>query len=201
MVATAADFNRQISYGEDVLTRIVYSQKGDGLAKMQELAVGTIGSLIERILKKTKIDRDDITLVIAAGNTTMTQLLLAVDPKYLRLSPYVPTANYYPTIRAREIGLDLGEHVRLNVFPAVASYVGGDIVAGVLAANIHKDPRLTLFIDLGTNGEIVVGNQDWLACASCSAGPPLKVAASSSACVPPAVPSRTLPSTPSLSSP
>ncbi len=70
-----------------------------------------------------------------------------------------------------DVGLNVGEHVLLNVFPAVSSYVGGDIVSGILASGVYRQPELTLFIDLGTNGEIVVGNQDWMACAACSAGP------------------------------
>ncbi|MBF0527886.1 MAG: DUF4445 domain-containing protein [Deltaproteobacteria bacterium] len=168
---TAADFNHQISYGEDVISRIVYAGKDDGLTKMQNLAVSTINGLIDQVCLRQKIDRDDIVLITAAGNTTMTQLLLGVNPKYIRLSPYVPTASYYPPIRAVNLGLAVGPHVSINVFPAVASYVGGDIVSGLLAAEIHHRPELTLYIDLGTNGEIVVGNQDWMVCAACSAGP------------------------------
>ena len=171
IVGQAGDFNRQISFGEDVISRIVYSQKEGGLRKMQELVVGTINGLTEKICKKHKIDVDDIAMMTVAGNTTMTQLFLGVDPKYLRLAPYVPTANYYPPIRARNLGLAVSEHVMLNLFPCVSSYVGGDIVSGILASGIYKEPQLTLYIDLGTNGEIVVGNQDWMACAACSAGP------------------------------
>ncbi|MEW6263451.1 MAG: ASKHA domain-containing protein [Thermodesulfobacteriota bacterium] len=168
---TAGDFNRQISYGEDVISRMVYCGKEGGLQKMQALAVSTINGLIARLAKRRNIDREDISLITAAGNTTMTQLFLEVDPRYIRLSPYVPTANYYPTMRAAYLGLAVGEHVMINVFPAVASYVGGDIVAGILASDVYRRPELTLYIDLGTNGEIVIGNQDWMVCAACSAGP------------------------------
>ena len=165
------DFNRQISYGEDVITRILFAGKGDGLSVMQTQVVETINELIHKLCRRAKVDPEDITMVNAAGNTTMTQLFLAVDPTYIRLSPYVPTATYYPSIPASSVGLDLGRHTLLNVFPAAASYVGGDIVSGLLAAGVHKSSELTLYIDLGTNGEIVIGNQDWLACAACSAGP------------------------------
>jgi len=168
---TAGDLNRQLSYGEDVISRIIFGGKEGGLQKMQDLITGTINNLLEKICRRKKIDPDDITMMTAAGNTTMTQLLLGIDPKYIRLAPYVPTANYYPPIRARNLGLAVGEHVRINVFPAVSSYVGGDIVAGILASRVYQEPELTLYIDLGTNGEIVVGNQDWMACAACSAGP------------------------------
>ena len=171
VLATAADFNHQLSYGEDVISRIVYAGKPDGLERMQNQVVGTINALIDKVVKKRKIDREDITVITVAGNTTMTQLFLAVDPKFIRLAPYVPTANYYPPVRAVDLDLNVGQHVKVNVFPAVSSYVGGDIIAGILANGMYQDPRLTLYIDLGTNGEIVVGNQDWMACASCSAGP------------------------------
>ncbi len=171
VLAQTADFNHQLSYGEDVISRIVFAAKEGGLDKMQHLVVETINQLVDQAIKKAKVDRDDIALVTAAGNTTMTQLLLGVDPKYIRLAPYVPTANHYPPVRAMDLGLKVGEHVRLHVFPAVASYVGGDIVSGLLAAGVYQDPRLTLYIDMGTNGEIVVGNEEWMACAACSAGP------------------------------
>lgn len=171
IIDTLGDFNRQLSYGEDVISRMIYAGKGDGLQKMQELVVSTINGLIDKVCRRKKIDKGDISVITAAGNTTMTQLFLAVNPKYIRLSPYVPTANYYPPIRASKLGLTVGDHVMVNVFPAASSYVGGDIVSGILAAGVHRDPALTLYIDLGTNGEIVVGNQDWMACAACSAGP------------------------------
>jgi len=96
---------------------------------------------------------------------------LGLDPKYIREAPYTPTTTYVPPIAAHELGLSLSPHVYAYVFPSVASYVGGDIVSGVLACGMYEREELTLFIDIGTNGEIVVGNKDWLACAACSAGP------------------------------
>jgi len=101
----------------------------------------------------------------------MTQLLLKVNPRSIRRAPYVPAATLYPPIKATELGMDLGEHVTALVYPAVSSYVGGDIVAGVMGSGIYRSDRLTLYMDVGTNAEIVIGNQDWLACAACSAGP------------------------------
>jgi uncharacterized 2Fe-2S/4Fe-4S cluster protein (DUF4445 family) len=106
-----------------------------------------------------------------AGNTTMTQLMLRVNPKYIRLSPYVPTSTLYPPIKTIDLGLALGDHVTALVYPAISSYVGGDIVAGVMGSGMYRTEELTLFMDIGTNAEIVIGNEDWLACASCSAGP------------------------------
>ncbi|MBW6464329.1 MAG: DUF4445 domain-containing protein, partial [Firmicutes bacterium] len=106
-----------------------------------------------------------------AGNTTMTQLLWGVSPSYIRLEPYIPTYSVIPPVKAREIGLNLHHEAIAVSFPQVASYVGGDIVAGALFTRIaHKD-ETTLFIDIGTNGEMVLGNKDWLVSCACSAGP------------------------------
>jgi len=171
VLAEQGEYNAQISYGEDVISRIMYASKPKGLEKLQEVVVGTINNLIKELARRTKVDLDDVSHLTVAGNTTMTQLLLAINPKYLRLSPYVPTASYYPPVKAASMGISLGPHVSLLVFPCVASYVGGDIVSGVMGSGIYREEPLTLYIDLGTNGEIVVGNRDWLACAACSAGP------------------------------
>jgi uncharacterized 2Fe-2S/4Fe-4S cluster protein (DUF4445 family) len=109
--------------------------------------------------------------MIVAGNTTMTHILLGLDPKYIRLSPYTPVANFLPPVRARSLGIGVGKHVHLFTFPCVASYVGGDIVSGVVGVGLHQSPKLTLYMDIGTNGEIVVGDSDWMITAACSAGP------------------------------
>ena len=170
-LAEASDYNAQISYGEDVITRIVFSQKPGGLKKLQETIIGTINGIIDELLRMSNIDRNLISHLVVAGNTTMTQLLLGLDPKFIREEPYVPTANFIPPVRAINLGINLGEHVHVYIFPMVASYVGGDIVAGILGSGIFQREQLTLYMDIGTNGEIVLGNKDWLASASCSAGP------------------------------
>ncbi|MBT8359550.1 MAG: DUF4445 domain-containing protein, partial [Deltaproteobacteria bacterium] len=102
---------------------------------------------------------------------TMTQLMLAIDPRYLRRSPYVPASTLFPPFRAELIGIDLDEHVIALPYPAISSYVGGDIVAGIMGTGLYREEELTLFLDIGTNAEIVIGNKDWLACTACSAGP------------------------------
>ncbi|MBU2054264.1 MAG: DUF4445 domain-containing protein [Proteobacteria bacterium] len=170
-LAEASDYNAQISFGEDVIIRIVYAQKPGGLKKLQETVVGTINGIIEELLGMSRIDRSLISHMVVAGNTTMTQLFLGIDPKYIREAPYVPTAHFIPPVRAVHLGINLGEHVHVYTFPMVASYVGGDIVAGVLGSGIFQREALTLYMDIGTNGEIVLGNKDWLASVSCSAGP------------------------------
>ncbi|MGA8179289.1 MAG: ASKHA domain-containing protein, partial [Desulfobacterales bacterium] len=169
--AQFGDYNGQISYGEDVISRIIYADKPGGLEKLHEVVIATINKLIKKVVKKARIDSDEISAVTMAGNTTMTQLALKVNPKYIRLAPYVPASTLYPPIRAVDLGLSLGDHVTALVYPAISSYVGGDIVAGVMGSGMYRAEELTLFMDIGTNAEIVIGNKDWLACASCSAGP------------------------------
>jgi len=171
IIGHAADYNGQLSYGDDVISRIVYSQKEGGLKTLQKAVVSTINNILRQLLKRHRLAVEEISHLTVAGNTTMTHLFYAIDPKYIRLAPYTPTACHVPPIRAPHLGLDLPEHVFIYDVSSVSSYVGGDIVAGVLASGIFKEPRLTLYIDIGTNGEIVIGNQEWLACAACSAGP------------------------------
>jgi uncharacterized 2Fe-2S/4Fe-4S cluster protein (DUF4445 family) len=169
--AEHAEFNGQISYGEDVITRIVYAEKPGGLERIQEVVIGTINKILRKIIRRSEVDPEDISTITLAGNTTMTQLLLKIDPRCIRRAPYVPAASIFPPIKARDLGMELGDHVTALVYPCVSSYVGGDIVAGVMGSGIYRSEELTLFLDVGTNAEIVIGNKDWLACAACSAGP------------------------------
>jgi len=169
--AEGLDYNGQISYGEDVISRIAYSQKPGGLKKLHQTVVSTINGIITKLLAESKVKRDDITHLVVAGNTTMIQLFLGLEPKYIRLAPYTPTINTVPLVPATSLGLKLAEHVYVYALPSVASYVGADIVAGIVGTGVYQRKKLTLYIDIGTNGEIVIGNSDWMVTASCSAGP------------------------------
>lgn len=171
VVAENGDFNGQVSYGEDVITRIMFAEKPGGLETLQRVVIETVNKVLTRILKQSKIAREEISLITLAGNTTMTQLLLKVEPRHIRRAPYVPTASIYPPIRATDLGIALDDHVTALVYPQVSSYVGGDIVAGVMGSGMYRSEALTLFMDIGTNAEVVIGNKDWMACAACSAGP------------------------------
>jgi len=171
ILSETGDFNGQISYGEDVISRIVFAEKSDGLEKLHTVIVKTINGIIHKIVKKCGCAVENISSITLAGNTTMTQLLLKINPRYIRRSPYVPAATLYPPIKAVDLGIDLNEHASALVYPAVSSYVGGDIVAGVMGSGMYLTDKLTLFLDIGTNAEIVIGNHEWFACAACSAGP------------------------------
>ena len=170
-LAQSVDYNGQISYGEDVITRIAYCQKPGGLKKLQRVVVATINGIIKQLLAQTGVEERHIGHIVVAGNTTMLQLLLGLEPKYIRLTPYTPVANFIPQVRADYLGIELGDHVYLHTLPSVASYVGADIVSGILGAGVYQRKKLTLYMDIGTNGEIVIGNSDWMVTASCSAGP------------------------------
>jgi uncharacterized 2Fe-2S/4Fe-4S cluster protein (DUF4445 family) len=170
-VAEASDYNGQIKYGEDVISRMVFAQKGDGLDILQKTVADTINRVIDSVLSKSGVDRHIVSHLTVAANTTMTHILFGLDPRYIRSAPYTPTVNQMPPVRARDLGIELDDHAYCSSMPMISSYVGGDIVAGVLASGLHGEEKNTLFIDIGTNGEIVVGNREWLVTASCSAGP------------------------------
>jgi len=170
-IAQGIDYNGQIRYGADVISRIAYCQKSGGLQKLQQAVVATINKVIGELLTQSGVDVGHIGHVSVAGNTTMIQLLLGLDPKYVRLSPYTPAANFIPPLKANSLGIEVAGHVYLFTFPLVASYVGGDIISGIVGSGVYQRKILTLYMDIGTNGEIVVGNSDWMVVASCSAGP------------------------------
>ncbi len=171
VMAERAEYNRQVEYGDDVITRIVYAQKPEGQAKLQSLVVSSINQVIDELLEDTGSSKKSISCIAAAGNTTMTHLLLGMETRYIREAPYVPVANLMPLVWASDIGIDVPDCVQLYSFPLVASYVGGDIVSGILGSGVFQKEEVTLYMDIGTNGEIVLGNRDWLVCAACSMGP------------------------------
>ncbi len=171
VLAFTSDYNPQISYGEDVISRIEFARKKDGLKILAEKVREKLKELIKELLRIAKRDLDEINLISVAGNSVMSHLFLELEPRYLREYPYVPATAEFPVISAKDLGLSSKESTLVQLAPCRASYVGGDITAGVIASFIAEEDPLTLFIDLGTNGEIVIGNKDFLICAACSAGP------------------------------
>jgi len=171
VLSRRSDYNAQISYGEDVISRIIQAEKPKGLQLMHELVINTINGLITKLLLKTDVSREEIFSITLSGNTTMTHLLLGLEPHNIRRAPYVPVSTFFPPIRARDIGLELPRRAVALVYPSISSYVGGDIIAGVMGSGMYRTDKVTLYVDIGTNAEIVIGNRDWLVCAACSAGP------------------------------
>ncbi len=172
IIDIASNYNPQMKYGDDVITRIVYAtSKQNGLSVMKDLVISNVNTLTEGIAKKNNIDLNLIDNIVIAGNTTMTHLFYGVNPQYIREEPYVPVANLFPLTKAKDLGIKVNEQAVLYSLPSIASYVGGDITAGVLASGICRSKELVLFIDIGTNGEVVLGNCEWFVTAACSAGP------------------------------
>ncbi len=163
--------NQQAGFGEDVISRMIFACGKGGLHPVQRAVIKNINDLIKKLVEKNGITREDIYAITAAGNTTMAHFLLGLSPCSIRLDPYVPTADEFPQIRAEEIGIHINPRGILETLPCVASYVGGDIVAGVMACGMAETEEIKGLIDIGTNGEIAIGNKDWLVCCSASAGP------------------------------
>jgi uncharacterized 2Fe-2S/4Fe-4S cluster protein (DUF4445 family) len=169
---TVLGLNRQIKCGEDVISRINYAAKPGGLAELRSLAATTINSLIDKATASAGLSTRDIYLASVTGNTTMLHLFLDLDPGYIREEPYVPTFNVLPYLPVRDTALAINPSARVYCAPVIGSYVGGDIAAGLLATPMLRDSEhVSIFIDVGTNGEMVVGNRDWLVTCACSAGP------------------------------
>lgn len=163
-------YNSQISYGDDVITRIIFAEENPlGLNKLRKAVVDDINALINAL--SVRHGDAKILYAVISGNTTMCHLFWGLNPSYIRQEPYTPVINNYPLWKASEGKLALKENVPVYTVPSVAGYVGGDIVSGVLASGIYEEDEVSLFIDIGTNGEVVVGNKDWLVTASTSAGP------------------------------
>jgi len=170
-VDTEATYNSQIKFGEDYIRRIIYAEENNAFEEMQSHIVHDVNDLIVTLAARKRIDLQDITAVVCAGNTAMVHFLLNLDPTRIRREPYIASVGFMPPIRAAESGIQINKRGLLYCLPSVAAYVGSDIVAGVLATRLYTKKNLSLFVDIGTNGEVVLGNRDWLVCASSSAGP------------------------------
>jgi uncharacterized 2Fe-2S/4Fe-4S cluster protein (DUF4445 family) len=167
----ASTYNAQISAGEDIISRIIFAQKRDGLSRLQKMVLKTLNGLLDELTSRNQIPPRQISKAVVAGNTTMLQLFLGLDPSSIREMPFVPTIGQPFPVVAEQIGLNINSQATIDCLPVVGAYVGADITAGVLASGMGNTNALTLFIDVGTNGEIVLGNQDWLIACACSAGP------------------------------
>ena len=172
-LGSAAVYNQQIQFGEDVISRMVRAQEPGGSDRLQRAVIASVGEALRQAAAQGAIDAGRIEQVTVAGNTTMVCLLLGIDTRHLRLEPYVPPADRLPSVSVSELGGDIpaAAGARLETVPSVASYVGGDVVAGVLASGMADRGETALYLDIGTNGEAVIGGREWLLAASCSAGP------------------------------
>ncbi|MFH1478375.1 MAG: ASKHA domain-containing protein [Candidatus Omnitrophota bacterium] len=171
VLGAKASYNPQVDFGEDVISRIIYAKEEAGLERLHHAVIDTINVLIGGLTEEHKITLNDITACMSAGNTTMLHLLLKINPEYIRKDPYIPAVSFMPVIRAIEAGIKINPRGLLACLPCVGSYVGGDIVGGILASGMNRLKETSLFIDLGTNGEVAIGNKDYFVACSTSAGP------------------------------
>jgi uncharacterized 2Fe-2S/4Fe-4S cluster protein (DUF4445 family) len=171
LVDSGMTYNSQMRFGDDVITRIIHATEGGGLNDLRHAVVEDINDILLPIFEKNGMNKEAADSVIISGNTTMSQLFWGLDPSSIREDPYIPTLNDFPVWKAGTARIKISPRAPVYTIPCVGSYVGGDIVAGVLASKMHRNPEIALFMDIGTNGEIAIGNNEWLITAACSAGP------------------------------
>ena len=172
ILAKSSAGNGQIRFGADVINRIVESQKSGGQKKLQDAVIKeTINPMIHEMCKSAKFPKDHIYRMCVASNTTMNHLFAGINADPLRTEPYIPAFFKTNSLFASDVGVDINKDAHIIMAPNIGSYVGGDITAGTLVSQIWNRPEFSLFIDLGTNGELVFGNSDFMMSCACSAGP------------------------------
>jgi len=177
-MAVSSMLSKQQPFGADVISRIsAVMLEPANLDRLTELAHSSLGDLVTEVCDDAGVDPYDVYEVALAGNATMTHLALGIDPEPLGVAPFILSARLLPEILASDIGVQVHPRARAVVFPAFGAYVGGDITAGLLASGMNRDARVRLFIDIGTNCEIVLGNRDWLLATAAPAGPAFEGAA------------------------
>jgi uncharacterized 2Fe-2S/4Fe-4S cluster protein (DUF4445 family) len=171
-IAVQSAMNPQIPYGDDLISRIAFCQeRPGGLDLLRTIMVDCLDGLIRDAVKEAGMEPADVLEAIVVGNTAMNHFLLGLDPQYLAMAPYPPVLRSSLNIKARDLGIHMAESGYVHLMPLKAGFVGSDTIAAVLATALHRSKPMTLLIDLGTNGEIVLGDKRRLACCSTAAGP------------------------------
>ncbi len=169
---TASCYNSQVAYGPDIISRIVYCEKHKGgIARLQGAVIGDINRLLNALIEKYNIDKNDIWGCAVAGNTTMMHLFAGISPFWIRREPYTGACYTLPVMQAQEVGLDIHHNGRVFALPAISGFVGADLTAGALDTRIDVKEDVVMLVDMGTNGEIVLGSKEFIVCCSASAGP------------------------------
>jgi uncharacterized 2Fe-2S/4Fe-4S cluster protein (DUF4445 family) len=172
VIDTTSCYNQQTQRGEDVASRIVFSQRAEQLEELQRLAVAeSINKLVRLLCNRHEVAVGEIARMVISGNTVMAHLLLAISPKNIGVSPFQPSTKFPGTFRASQIGLAMNPSGLVDIVPAIAGYVGGDIVSGIHVCGVHKEERTDLLIDIGTNGEIALGTPKGMWVCATAAGP------------------------------
>jgi uncharacterized 2Fe-2S/4Fe-4S cluster protein (DUF4445 family) len=171
-LSVVSAINPQLPYGDDVISRISFCQQGPGgLAKLRSHMVQCLNNLITEASSHAGINSSQIVEMTVVGNTAMHHFFLGLDPQYLTMAPYTPVLTDAQDIKARDLRIEIGPSAYVHMLPLKAGFVGSDAVACILATGIHRKKTTTLLIDLGTNGEILLGNRERLLCCSTAAGP------------------------------
>ncbi|MHB1001267.1 MAG: ASKHA domain-containing protein [Armatimonadota bacterium] len=171
-LAVASAMNPQARVGDDVISRISYvMQDESGLESLRSAIVEELNKMLDSLLDGTGISRERVYEASIVGNTCMTHLFMGIDPKHLAMSPYVPVVSQSVYLSAKDFGLEINEYGKVLVLPCIAGYVGADTVGVILASDIYESDKLTLAVDIGTNGEIVLGSKDRMVACSTAAGP------------------------------
>ncbi|EJW98863.1 iron-sulfur cluster binding protein, partial [gut metagenome] len=172
ILAKGSAGNGQIRFGADVINRIIESRKPGGKKKLQDAVIKeTINPMIREMCKSAGLSRNQIYRMCVASNTTMNHLFAGINADPLRMEPYIPAFFKTNSLFASDVGIDINQDAHIIVAPNIGSYVGGDITAGTLVSMIWNRPEFSLFVDLGTNGELVFGNSEFMMSCACSAGP------------------------------
>lgn len=174
VVDAGAGYNGQIRFGGDILSRIFSAGDEEGLSRLKGAVVGTLNDLILGLSERNGLTCEEIAAVSVGANTTMVHLFLGLDPGSICVAPYIPAVNSPGIIEAGQLGLLVNKKAPVYILPGVGSYLGGDVIAGVLASGMHRREELALLVDIGTNGEIVMGNSQWLVACAGAAGPALE---------------------------
>ncbi len=173
-VQTISRENPQREHGEDILDRILFAGKGEGLEVLRTKTVTLVNSAIVEITALENVTPDNIFYLAVAGNTTMCHFLLGLDPSHICREPYIPAAGSFDIMSARDIGIECNVMAMLYCFPNVGAYFGGDLLAGILASEINRSDDISMFVDVGTNAEVLLGNRDWMVACAGAAGPALE---------------------------
>ena len=168
-----ACFNSQAVYGREVTARIMAAEK-KGVHVFQEKIVEDINNLISTLTRRNNIDIHDVYAAVCAGNTIMMHFLLGLHVENIRREPYISTTLDFPAVNAAEIGIKINQNGFVFCIPCISSWVGGDLTSGILATDLHERDKTAMLIDIGTNGEIIIGNKEWLMACSASTGPALE---------------------------
>jgi uncharacterized 2Fe-2S/4Fe-4S cluster protein (DUF4445 family) len=174
ILADTAFANPQAALGPDILTRIHVAEKKDGLGELNRLIVSGLNKAIAALCDSQQLQPEQIYALSVAGNTTMTHLFMGLETRWIIREPYIPAVNRPGIQRADALGLKVHPRARVLIFPNIGSYFGGDLIAGILCSGIHKKASTGILVDVGTNAEVVLGNENWLIACAGAAGPALE---------------------------